>query len=297
MGNGLQLTRSPLRVAAAACGVAFVLFLATAAFVPPPADARAGGSSSSRSSSSSSSRSSSSSSRSSSSSSRSYSSSSSNWGSRRSYGGSSYNDNDGGGSPSILFYILFFVGIPALCLWFWSKGGRAGGGGGPVGSIGFADSLDSQVRGRLGSDDPKRDVAANDFVKRNYSKVQRAWSKRDFGVVSSWAAPDLVAEYQGKLDAMKARGEINIIDRIKLVTVRAIDASSDERVWVYIRGTMVDYTYNEKTQDLISGSQTEEAIFAEFWCLVPDADEEFLLERISPLEDGVPEKVRQAVAA
>jgi len=106
-------------------------------------------------------------------------------------------------------------------------------------------------------------------VKQVFFYLQDAWSRQDISECSEYLTADLMAEYEGKLDAIKARGERNI--------VRDPDLSSENIDFVYshldadgerfvarIFASVVDYTVDASGK-VIAGEEDNRLYFNEFW--------------------------------
>jgi hypothetical protein len=76
---------------------------------------------------------------------------------------------------------------------------------------------------------------------------------------------------------MAYRNEKNVLDKIRLVQALPVAVHDDpdnarDYIWFYIKGRMVDYTINTKTQMKISGS-THSTSFVEYWQFIRQGDD------------------------
>ena len=75
--------------------------------------------------------------------------------------------------------------------------------------------------------------------------------------------------FKQNLDGMEINNRKNILKKIKLLNVKPVSIHDDEDdskdlIWFYIKGKMIDYIINTKTQEKINGSTTPSS-FVEFW--------------------------------
>lgn len=169
-----------------------------------------------------------------------------------------------------------------------------GGSNRPIESSGFTPSTPPPVPelssleeglGRIRAADPGFDadyfmeVASDVFF-----KVQAGWMRRDLSSYGHLLGEQLAAEYEKQFAEMKAKGEINKLENISIRNVKMVDAGSEngeDFVTVLFTANLLDYTVNDKTGDLISGSMTEPVKFAEEWSWArPSGTQEWKLEGI-----------------
>jgi predicted lipid-binding transport protein (Tim44 family) len=107
------------------------------------------------------------------------------------------------------------------------------------------------------------------LVEDIFLDMQKAWEARDYGPLQSRIDPGLYASHTNKTDAMLAKGVIN---RMENVSVRGIDfvhvrytpGEADRSFTVLITASACDYTVNEGSGTLVSGSRFPHT-FQEFW--------------------------------
>jgi predicted lipid-binding transport protein (Tim44 family) len=116
--------------------------------------------------------------------------------------------------------------------------------------------------------DPVRfaDTASDIFF-----KLQGAWMARDMAPVRDLLTPEM---YEGmQKDAERLRAERRI-DRMENIAVRAVDVteawqeSGRDYVTVRFLASMLDYTTDERTDQVIDGSRSEPVRFEEYWTFV-----------------------------
>lgn len=106
-------------------------------------------------------------------------------------------------------------------------------------------------------------------VTKSYYAIQNAWTNMDMTPAAKYMSDELFEEFQSKLNWMSYKNERNILEDIRLLKVLPVavhDSDDDSRdyLWVYIKGSMVDYTVNTEYSYENSGSHTASS-FVEFW--------------------------------
>lgn len=108
-----------------------------------------------------------------------------------------------------------------------------------------------------------KEVASDVFF-----QVQAGWMRRDLESYRHLLGDDLVREYEGHFAEMRQKGEINKLESIAVRTIEIVQAGSDGRedfVTVLFTANLLDYTVNDKSGELISGSMTNPVKFKEEW--------------------------------
>ncbi len=101
-----------------------------------------------------------------------------------------------------------------------------------------------------------------------FFKVQAGWMRRDLTSYRSLLGDQLAAEYEEQFAEMKSKGELNKLENISIRKVEIVAAGSEngeDFVTVLFTANLLDYTVDDKTGDLLSGSMTEPVKFAEEW--------------------------------
>lgn len=101
-----------------------------------------------------------------------------------------------------------------------------------------------------------------------FFKVQAGWMRRDISSLGHLIGDTLVDEYEKHFEEMKGKGEINKLESIAVRGAEIVDAGSDGQedfVTVLFTANLLDYTVNDKTDELLSGSMTDPVKFAERW--------------------------------
>jgi predicted lipid-binding transport protein (Tim44 family) len=123
----------------------------------------------------------------------------------------------------------------------------------------------SHIASMDGSFDPNA-VAAN--ARDVFFDVQAALSARDMGRVSEKLTPEFFTSLQGQADELRAAGRTNKVERVDLRRSEITEAwqeSGRDYVTVYFSGSLLDYTVDDRTGAVVSGSATERENLEEFW--------------------------------
>ena len=150
----------------------------------------------------------------------------------------------------------------------------------PIREQTLEDGLD-QIRQTDPGFDPSlfKEVASDVFF-----KVQAGWMRRDLSAHGHLLGDTLAKEYEQHFADMRAKGELNKLESIAIRQVELVDAGSDGRedfVTVLFTANLLDYTVDDKSGDLLSGSMTEPVKFAERWTWArPVGTEDWKLEGI-----------------
>jgi predicted lipid-binding transport protein (Tim44 family) len=127
--------------------------------------------------------------------------------------------------------------------------------------LGYIRQMDSAF-------DPQRfsDTAADIFF-----KVQGAWMARDMAPVRELITPEMYETMQK--DAERLRAERRV-DRMENIAVRAVDVTEAwqengrDYVTVHFLASMLDYTIDERSNEVINGSRSDPVKFEEYWTFV-----------------------------
>ena len=101
-----------------------------------------------------------------------------------------------------------------------------------------------------------------------FFKVQAGWMRRDISSYRHLLGEQLASEYEAQFAEMEVKGELNKLENISIRKVEVIDAGSEngeDFITVLFTANLLDYTVDDKTGELISGSDTEPVKFAEEW--------------------------------
>jgi predicted lipid-binding transport protein (Tim44 family) len=116
-----------------------------------------------------------------------------------------------------------------------------------------------------------RNFDPNQFLKTAqdlFFKVQGAWNKQDTNALSSLCRGELMQTWQEELSQLRARGQQNRMENIALRESEITEAwteSGEDFISVRLKANLLDYTVDEKTGAVVSGSNSEPIEFEEYW--------------------------------
>lgn len=117
--------------------------------------------------------------------------------------------------------------------------------------------------------DPSFD--ANQFLKTaqdNFFKIQGAWNKQDSNALRGLCGGELMKSWEDELGQMKLRGERNRMDNIALRESEITEVwteNGEDFITVRLHANLLDFTVDEKSGNVIRGSDSEPVQFEEFW--------------------------------
>jgi len=108
----------------------------------------------------------------------------------------------------------------------------------------------------------------NDLVMDNFFKIQGAWMNRDLSPVSGILSEEMKRIFQADLDQLLQIKQINRLENIAVRNVEITEVwqeSGQDYVTASIYANLLDYTTDELTGVVVSGSKTDPVKFEEFW--------------------------------
>ncbi|MFH0976678.1 MAG: Tim44 domain-containing protein [Spirochaetota bacterium] len=207
------------------------------------------------------------------------------------YGGTGWGGEGGGGGGIGLIEILVIGGL-GLLLYRMYKRRKEGSGGSPLAGGGlFGASQDApQTRESDLSDikmsDPSFDeVRFKDNVMDMFFKIQAAWMNRDLSTVNQILSDEMKEQFQGDIDEMLGGNRVNRLENIAVRTVDLTEAWQDngqDYITTLIYANILDYTVDDKSGNVISGSKTEPVKFEEYWTFTrPSRAKKWMLSAIN----------------
>lgn len=122
----------------------------------------------------------------------------------------------------------------------------------------------------LASADPAmRPAGLEAMVKESFLAVQAAWQARDYSTLRGRLAPELYAGHSAKVESLRARGEINMMEDVTVssldfVHVRFPADPAARSFTALITASARDYTIGEVNHNPLRGSRDLKT-FQEFW--------------------------------
>lgn len=101
-----------------------------------------------------------------------------------------------------------------------------------------------------------------------FFKVQAGWMRRDLQSYRHLLGDRLAGEYEGHFAELREKGQINKLESIAVRKVELVDAGTDANedfVTLLFTANLLDYTIDERSNEIVSGSSTEPVKFAEKW--------------------------------
>ena len=123
--------------------------------------------------------------------------------------------------------------------------------------------------GHIRSMDASFDPAAvSDSARRMFQGVQQAVTMRDVAWVRDHLGPEMYGVLQDQCDRLRAAKQTN---RVEKIDVRGADVTEawqengQDFVTVRLTGSMLDYTMDDASSNVVDGSRTSPVEFDEYW--------------------------------
>lgn len=179
---------------------------------------------------------------------------SSDWGSDwSSSGGGSYSGDSSGGA--IVFAVIFIIVI-AVFIQLRKKGLINVGTSMPQASFNLQPISLLREKDPNFSEEEMKEKIANLYV-----RMQQAWQDKNFEPMRPYFTDALYGQFSRQLEAIARAGQTNYVERIAVLDVTLNGWSEDEAndtIVATISTRIVDYTLEDKTGKLVSGSKTAE---------------------------------------
>jgi predicted lipid-binding transport protein (Tim44 family) len=121
-----------------------------------------------------------------------------------------------------------------------------------------------------------------------FFQIQGAWANRDMSGVRNSLTDEMFRRLQDDAEQLKAKKQIN---RLENIAVRSVDITEvwqeggADYITVKLYANLLDYTLDEPTGQLLSGSRTEPVKFNEYWTFTrPVGDNPWKLTAINQAE-------------
>lgn len=108
----------------------------------------------------------------------------------------------------------------------------------------------------------------NDLVMDNFFRIQGAWMNRDLSPVAGILTDEMRRIMQQDVDQLLRDKKINRLENIAVRKVEIAEAwqeSGQDYINALIYANLLDYTTDDSSGELISGSKTEPVKFEEYW--------------------------------
>ena len=101
-----------------------------------------------------------------------------------------------------------------------------------------------------------------------FFQVQAGWMRRDIDSYRHLLGEQLAKEYEDHFAELRQKGHINKLENIAVRKVEVVDAGAEDNeefIVVLFTANLLDYTVDEQSGDVVSGSNTDPVKFAEKW--------------------------------
>jgi predicted lipid-binding transport protein (Tim44 family) len=101
-----------------------------------------------------------------------------------------------------------------------------------------------------------------------FFKVQGAWNKQDTAALRSLCGAQLMKMWEEELGQLKLRGQRNRMDNVALRESEITEVwteNGEDYITVRLHANLLDYTADEKSGAVVSGSDSEAVRFEEYW--------------------------------
>jgi len=101
-----------------------------------------------------------------------------------------------------------------------------------------------------------------------FFQIQGAWANRDISGVRELLTDEMDKTLQAEADQLRAKKQIN---RLENIAVRSVEIAEiwqekgEDFITVKLSANLLDYTTDEKSGEVVSGSRTEPVKFREYW--------------------------------
>ena len=205
-----------------------------------------------------------------------------------SFAGAGAGAGTGGGGGIGLFEIILLAGGGYLIYRYIRKkradsaaipSGQGGCQGVTVIPISRAQQSNEPVAGEVESGlyqlrqtDPSFDGKRfNDSVMDIFFKIQGAWMNRDLSPVSGFLTDEMKRTFQTDLDQLLRDKQVNRLENIAVRNVEVAEVwqeSGQDYITASIYANLLDYTTDDATGAVVSGSKTEPVKFEEYWTFI-----------------------------
>jgi predicted lipid-binding transport protein (Tim44 family) len=195
-------------------------------------------------------------------------------------------DGFGGGGFG-LFEILLLAGI-GYGIYVWMKRNSSvsyspsGGGSSTLnapettfenssakaGGVSLFRPVEEGLRAILAMDPEFKVETFKNLVSDIFFKIQIGWGKRDAAYLSKFLTPEMNTIFERELGRLKAELKTNHIENISLRSIEIVEAWQEEGndyITTLISANLLDFTKNDSTGEIISGSDSDPVSFNENW--------------------------------
>ena len=125
------------------------------------------------------------------------------------------------------------------------------------------------IRQMDGAFDPGR--FASDTASYIFFTVQGAWMARSMATARDRLTPEMYEQLQKECERLRAEHRIDRLENIAVRSAETTEAwqeSGQDFVTVRFLASLLDYTVDERTSQVVAGSRTDPVKFEEYWTFV-----------------------------
>jgi len=119
----------------------------------------------------------------------------------------------------------------------------------------------------------------------HFFRIQGAWASRDMSGARELLTDEMFGILRSDADALKAKKQINRLENIAVRSVDIVEIWQEggaDFIAVKLYANLLDYTTDEQTGQVLSGSRTEPVKFNEYWTFTrPVGDNPWKLSAIN----------------
>jgi predicted lipid-binding transport protein (Tim44 family) len=107
-----------------------------------------------------------------------------------------------------------------------------------------------------------------DWARQQFAVVQNAVTTRDIAGIRDRLAPEMYGVLLTQCDELRAAGRTSRVERTDIARAEVTEAWQEngrDFVTVYLTGSLVDYTVDDRTGEVVEGSRTQPQTVQEFW--------------------------------
>lgn len=152
-----------------------------------------------------------------------------------------------------------------------------------------ADSDREDGLSRIRQTDPRfveKDFA--DGCLDRFFQIQGGWANREMAGVRNLLTDEMYRLLQAEAEQLRAQRRINRLDNVAVRSVEVTEAWQEggaDFITAKISANLLDYTVDERTNEVVAGSRTEPVKFQEYWTFTrPAGDHPWKLAAINQAE-------------
>lgn len=108
-------------------------------------------------------------------------------------------------------------------------------------------------------------------VAATFFALQKAWTERKWQLVRPFESENIFQSHLYWIQEYLHQNRINVLEQIELLKIEPVKIEEDlyyESITARVYGSMIDYTVNAETRDLICGDQRAPREFTEYWTFI-----------------------------